>query len=276
MLSPSFEERPFMTARSLRRASERKARKLAAKEARRNAAQALQQDEASPQHDELLADAQPVTEAQLTANRANAQLSTGPRTDSGKAISSQNAVKTGLTGRTILLPSDDVRIFKAHIQSYLDEYQPEGLREKELVQSLAETRWRLNRIFSLESAIFAKVGTVPTDGDAPLTELDIQTNHEKQLRNLHLQERRLNSRFDRDLEELNHLQYDRLHDTYATGPKTARKELAHRKALAAKGIHTGFVFSTPPRSSKPQPPRVQFGLPKLDKAGQSALMNSID
>jgi hypothetical protein len=36
----------------------------------------------------------------------NAQLSTGPRSAEGKAVS-MNAVKTGLTGRTVLLPSDD-------------------------------------------------------------------------------------------------------------------------------------------------------------------------
>ena len=47
------------------------------------------------------------TEAQVHANRANAQLSTGPSSASGKAKSSLNAVKTGLTGRTVLLPGDD-------------------------------------------------------------------------------------------------------------------------------------------------------------------------
>ena len=45
------------------------------------------------------------TEKQIAANRANAQLSTGPRTDAGKAASSSNAVSHGLTSRGfIILP----------------------------------------------------------------------------------------------------------------------------------------------------------------------------
>ncbi len=47
---------------------------------------------------------QTVSDAQLAANRANAQLSTGPRSQTGLTASALNAVKTGLTGRTVLLP----------------------------------------------------------------------------------------------------------------------------------------------------------------------------
>ena len=47
------------------------------------------------------------TDAQVTANRANSLLSTGPKTEAGKARSATNALKTGLTGRTVLLPGDD-------------------------------------------------------------------------------------------------------------------------------------------------------------------------
>ncbi len=50
----------------------------------------------------------PVTSPQLAANRANSALSAGPATPAGKAVSSLNALKTGLTGRTVLLPADDV------------------------------------------------------------------------------------------------------------------------------------------------------------------------
>ena len=61
------------------------------------------------------------SEAQIKANRANAQNSSGPKSPEGKAKSSLNAVKTGLTGRTVLLPGDDAAaydLFRGHINSH--------------------------------------------------------------------------------------------------------------------------------------------------------------
>ena len=48
-----------------------------------------------------------LTEAKIEANQANAQLSTGPRTEQGKAISSFNSLRHGLTAMTVLLPGED-------------------------------------------------------------------------------------------------------------------------------------------------------------------------
>src|ERR1700760_3772005 len=96
-----------------------------------------------------------VFEAKLAANRANAQLSSGPRSAAGKAVSSMNAkdeaaplsapkiqgIVTGLTGRTVLLPSDDAEAYRNHLAAYENEFKPVGLRECELVQSLADIQW---------------------------------------------------------------------------------------------------------------------------------------
>jgi hypothetical protein len=52
----------------------------------------------------------PISPAQLTANRANSQLSTGPKTETGRAISSQNRTTHGLArhnGTFVLLSSED-------------------------------------------------------------------------------------------------------------------------------------------------------------------------
>jgi len=40
-------------------------------------------------------------------NRANAQRSTGPRTEAGKQHSALNALRHGLTAQTAVLPSED-------------------------------------------------------------------------------------------------------------------------------------------------------------------------
>ncbi len=90
------------------------------------------------------------------ANRENAQLSTGPVTEAGKAKSSLNALKSGLTGRAVLLATDAAAQYQAHVQSYADHFQPVGPEEQTLVQSLADTAWRLARVPGLEMAIYAQ------------------------------------------------------------------------------------------------------------------------
>ena len=157
------------------------------------------------------------TDAQLAANRANAQLSTGPRTLAGAAKSSLNAVKTALTGRTVLLPSDEAAEYERHIQGYEQQLQPVGQLERDLVQSIADTNWRLKRIPGLEMAILSKghLECADTFADfdpslrAPLIELRIEVKYEKQLRNLRLQEARLFRRLEKEKAELRRLQQER-------------------------------------------------------------------
>ena len=98
---------------------------------------------------------QQLSEARLAANQANAQLSTGPKSETGKATSALNGLKTGLTGRTVLLPGDDAAAYQNHVSSFLKTHQPVGDTEQNLVQSLADTDWRLLRIPGLEMGIYA-------------------------------------------------------------------------------------------------------------------------
>ena len=97
------------------------------------------------------------TQAQIDANRANSQQSTGPQTDAGKAKSSLNAVKHGLTGATILFANpDDAQRYATHAADYQYLYQPLGPEEKSLVQSIIDTRWRLATAPVLEFAVIAR------------------------------------------------------------------------------------------------------------------------
>jgi hypothetical protein len=43
------------------------------------------------------------TEKQIAANRANAQKTTGPRTEHGKSTSAMNALKTGLDAKNEII-----------------------------------------------------------------------------------------------------------------------------------------------------------------------------
>ena len=135
------------------------------------------------------------TESQINANRANAQHSPGPSSPEGKLKSSHNAVKTGLTGRTILLPSDDVGAYENFVEILKRKYQPYDDYEKHLAQSIADTEWRLLRIPTLESGYYA-LGRHELAGEcahesndqvrAAMLEALIDRTYKKDLRNLAL------------------------------------------------------------------------------------------
>jgi len=147
------------------------------------------------------------SEAQLNANRENAQHSTGPKTAAGRAASSMNALKTGLTGVTVLLPSEDTAAYQSHIVSYEKQFKPLGPEESALVQSIADIRWRLNRIPALEIALIsiAHKELAATNEEfnrpdiTPVLEMEIRRAYGKDFRNLHLQESRLARRREKEM-----------------------------------------------------------------------------
>jgi hypothetical protein len=158
------------------------------------------------------------TQAQIVANQKNARLSTGPTSETGKAKSSLNAVKTGLTGRTVLLPGDDAVLYEAHVSQFMTRYRPVGDDESALIQSLADTEWRLMRIPSLEMGIYA-LGRLefaelfPTEDEAvrqQLIEAKIFLTWQRQLNNLSIQENRLRRQREKDGASLRELQENRL------------------------------------------------------------------
>jgi len=157
------------------------------------------------------------THVQINANQANAQLSTGPRTAKGKAKSSLNAVKTGLTGRTVLLSSEDADLYEQHVARFMQQYEPVGDEEQTLVQSLADTQWRLLRIPSLEAGIYAlgrlEFAELFTNEDDSVRTHLINAKtllvYQRQLNNLHLQENRLRRQREKDTAALLELQENR-------------------------------------------------------------------
>ncbi len=91
-------------------------------------------------------------------NPGNALIpsATGPKTENGKAISSRNAVKFGLTGRGGLLPGEDPVAFEAFQKAIREEYDPSGPSESFLVDRVADLMWRLRRASRIQTAILAK------------------------------------------------------------------------------------------------------------------------
>jgi hypothetical protein len=215
-----------MSNRAIRRAAERQAMKAAAQSSN-------------------------ISDAQLAANRVNAQFSTGPKSENGKLVSSHNALKTGLT---IVLPTDDISAYQSLVALMNKKFAPADDYEKHLVQTIADTEWRLLRIPTLEAGLYA-LGRAELAAECPaeikevadpqlraaMLEAHIFRRYQKDLRNLALQERRLRNQLKHDTAELRRLQEERLAEA---------EEEAEPKPSS---IRNGFEFSTPLPTSAPQP-----------------------
>lgn len=225
-----------MTARSIRRSQQRTALKDMNRAALKEQSDARQQEQR-----DALATGGP----------------TGPRTPEGKAKSSLNAVKTALTGGTVLLPSDDAALYEQHLQQFADQFQPVGPLERNLVQSLADTAWRLMRIPALEMAIYASGHEKFADrfaGRDPalrnnLIQMETFLFYEKQLRNLQIQEGRLRRNREKDAAELSRLQHERGQKEEADRKAAAKRDLAERNSskpsmLVPGKFYPEFVFAT--------------------------------
>lgn len=93
-----------------------------------------------------------ISEQRLAANRANAQLSTGPSTAEGKATASQNATRHGLLSAKLFLEDEDPGEFQVLFSDLASSLNPIGPLELTLVERIAVTMWRQRRLVQAETA----------------------------------------------------------------------------------------------------------------------------
>lgn len=94
------------------------------------------------------------TEQKIAANRANALKSTGPKTPAGKYFASRNAATHGLLAESVILPGESEDRFRRLLRSYINRFKPETPDEHDLIDTMAVNRWRLQRVWALETAGF--------------------------------------------------------------------------------------------------------------------------
>ncbi len=87
----------------------------------------------------------PCSSAQLESNLKNAQMSTGPRSDAGKARSRANSYKHGLTGEGVVLPHEDAAEFDQLIDTLVAEMKPKNTHARHCIGRLALLMLRQNR-----------------------------------------------------------------------------------------------------------------------------------
>ena len=102
------------------------------------------------------------TPAQISANQLNAQLSTGPRTSEGKAASSHNATRHGLTATyPVIRSADEQTQFDDLTAAYLHELQPDTPTEKTIFNNLLLAAWNIDRCHRLEAELSANSAVDP-------------------------------------------------------------------------------------------------------------------
>ena len=95
------------------------------------------------------------SQKQIDANRRNTTKSTGPKSNEGKSVAKLNAIKHGLTSKTVVISGEDPDEFEELRRQVEEEFHPVGWRELELVERIAVCTWRLRRLYAVEAGVFA-------------------------------------------------------------------------------------------------------------------------
>jgi len=96
-----------------------------------------------------------LSERRIQANRRNALRSTGPKTAWGKRTVARNAIKHGLLAREVVITAgsgeESLEEFHALTERLLESYEPVGVIEESLVQTIAVCWWRKARVIRAEN-----------------------------------------------------------------------------------------------------------------------------
>ncbi len=93
--------------------------------------------------------------AQIRSNQQNAQRSTGPRTEDGKAAVARNSTSHGLAGSHVVLPGEDAAAFDDLLETLRADHAPAGATEDFLLGQMAQAQWKLLRVALIEQQIMS-------------------------------------------------------------------------------------------------------------------------
>lgn len=100
------------------------------------------------------------TEKQITANKENAMLSTGPKTIEGKAIVATNSTKHGIFTKDLIITTalgkENEEEYTEMLNNLIDCLLPKNQMESLIVEKIAIDFWRLRRVMRFEGGSIAK------------------------------------------------------------------------------------------------------------------------
>src|SRR5258708_25729568 len=115
------------------------------------------------------------TEAQFTANRENAQHSTGPRTPEGRTRSSQNALRFGLFSTKNCVQSEETEEYEALSNALWNNMRARGPVQEMFATEVVRAAWRLRRCAEVEATLAEKSTSGPVVSDPMLDEALLRT-----------------------------------------------------------------------------------------------------
>jgi hypothetical protein len=156
------------------------------------------------------------TPAEYAANRLKSINNSG-RTPQGRARSSMNALRHGLTARVVVLPSEDMDAYHTFSKEIVDSLDAQTPVERQFAQTVADNQWRINRIRSIEDGMLGMGHFEPAgDFDCPTPEIHSAMTAARAFRddsksfvNLSIYEQRLHRSMKESLRQLRELQTER-------------------------------------------------------------------
>src|SRR5450759_4868058 len=94
------------------------------------------------------------TPAQIDANRANAQHSTGPSSVEGKSVSRFNALKHGIDAASLVIPGEDPAEYDSLAGAYHRDFRPETPSEEFHVETMLRAAWQKRRLERVEADLY--------------------------------------------------------------------------------------------------------------------------
>ncbi len=177
------------------------------------------------------------SEAQKAASRANGAKSRGPSTPEGIERCRRAATLHGMYTPQILLANEDPAKYKRLLDSYIAEWNPLGITERDILTDMVNARWRIRRIWGQTSGLINAEMLFSQDRTdasyepvtAELRQCDGICELEKalpgMLNRMQTQETSLKRLFSRSMKELIQLQKMRLGELPTLVPQPSEDEI---------------------------------------------------
>jgi len=152
--------------------------------------------------------------------------------------SSLAELRDEITRQIVILPENELAQYQAHCQAVAGSYEAVGPREQLLAQSIAELRWRINRIRTIENnllaiAFEALLSDNPEVNAATAQAETFRRNHPV-FNTLSICERRTYQNMEKELTELKSLQAERKALAQAEAEAQAKAEKAKAEQTQAE------------------------------------------